>query len=86
MDIVAKYAEENFGTDYSFQGNASVADWQESKGGYSSFIAYPSASFRVPSDWSESGSIHKVYVDLEKNEVVKVHSFPSKSMPPYSLP
>ena len=85
LGIVSNYAEENFGVDYSFQGNASVADWQESKGGYSSFIAYPSASFRVPSDWSVSGSIHKVYVDLEHNEVVKVHSVGSRSLPPQLL-
>ena len=86
LGMVANYAEENFGTDYSFQGNALVADWQESKGGYSSFIAFPSVSFRVPSDWSELGSIHKVFVDLENNEVVKVHSIGSGSKPPDLLP
>ena len=86
MSMAIDYVEEHYGDDYCIQWNALVASWQGGVGGNWSFSAYPSASFRVPSDWSKSGTILNVYVVLEKNEGIKVHYYPSKSMPPDILP
>jgi hypothetical protein len=86
MNIGVAYVEENYGTDYSINGDVEVSSYTESRPEGDTVYTYPVASFRVPADYQESGLIVNVMVDLETGEVVKVITTPSKSMPPSSPP
>ncbi|MFC1487704.1 hypothetical protein ACFLRN_08475 [Thermoproteota archaeon] len=85
MKIAVDYIEENYGTDYSINGkvrNSSVTEYtQEGKTVYT----YPTASFRIPSDYYESGKTVNIMVDLDKDEIVKIYSNPCKGLPPYTI-
>lgn len=76
MNIAVAYIEENYGTDYSINGEVEVG----SGGTATTFYAYPVASFRVPTDYQQSGQYVDVMVDLETGEI-KVVTLPSKSIP-----
>jgi hypothetical protein len=82
MKIAVDYVEENYGTDYSIQGDAGVDSWETGGPEGDMFHAYPSASFRVPADTSQPGMFATVYVDLETGEITEVLSTTSKGMPP----
>jgi uncharacterized protein (UPF0254 family) len=82
MNIGVNYVEENYGSDYSINGDVEVG----SGGTSTTFYAYPTASFRVPADYQQSGLIVNVMVDLETGNVTKVITIPSKNMPPSSPP
>ncbi len=86
MNIGVAYVEENYGIDYSINGDVEVGSYTESRSEGDTVYTYPVASFRVPADYQESGLIVNVMVDLETGEVVKVITTPSKSMPPSSPP
>jgi hypothetical protein len=86
MNIAVAYVEENYGTDYSINGDVEVGSYTESRPEGDTVYTYPIASFRVPADYQESGLIVNVMVDLETGEVIKVITTPSKSMPPPSPP
>ena len=77
--IAVNYVEENYGTDYLINGHAKVLSWEETRSGKEIFYAYPSMSFRVPSDYSQPGILVYVYVDLNTEQVV--HVFPTSSKP-----
>jgi hypothetical protein len=82
MNIAVAYLEENHGIDYGINGDVEVG----SGGTSTTFYAYPTASFRVPADYQQSGLIVNVMVNLETGEVVKVITTPSKNLPPPSPP
>jgi hypothetical protein len=82
MNIGVNYVEENYGSDYSINGDVEVG----SGGTSTTFYSYPTASFRLPADYQQSGLIVNVMVDLETGNVTKVITIPSKNMPPSSPP
>ena len=69
----------------AYNGNASiddvsVRDWEDSLGGKMTFHAYPCISFRVPEDYHKAGMDVAVYVYLQKGQVARVFSNPSKPL------
>jgi len=76
--IAVDYIEENYGTDYLINGHAKILSWEETRSGKEIFYAYPSLSFRVPSDYSQPGILVYVYVDLNTEQVVHVFLTSSK--------
>jgi hypothetical protein len=62
--------------------DVTVSDWTESFGNTTTFHAFPCVSFRVPEDNHKAGSNFWVYVDLEKGQVTRVISNPSKPLLP----
>ena len=85
MKIAVAYVEENYGTDYVLNGGVDIVHYGES-GPEGVDYTYPTASFRTPSDYNESGLLVYVMVDPETEEIMKVFTYPSKSMPPSSPP
>ena len=59
-----------------------VEYWESSHKGKSSFHAYPAVSMNVNPDPKLTGIFAIVYVDLESEEVVGIHSIPRKPVPP----
>jgi hypothetical protein len=84
MNIAVNYVEENYGTDYSIIGVDIVHYRESSPEGVD--YTYPTASFRIPADYQQSGKIVLVMVDPEIGEIKKVFTQPSKSRPPSSPP
>ena len=81
MKIAVAYIEENYGTDYAINGE--VSNTSVTEGGV--VYNYPTASFRIPADDFEAGQYVNVMVDPNTEEIVKVYSHPSKSLPPYGI-
>jgi len=85
MTIAVAYIEKNYGTDYVLNGGVSNQSLTESRSGIDTVYNYPTASFRMPSDYFESGQIVNVMVDPDKEEIVKVFPSPSKAFPSYGI-
>ena len=81
MEIAVAYIEENYGTDYTINGEVTNQSYKEHSWAGVSVYEYPTASFRIPSDYFESGQIVNVMVDPDTDEIVKVISNPSKAFP-----
>ncbi len=61
--------------------DAAVSDWTEG-GATTTFYAYSCITFRVPEDLSKAGQTGRIFVDLEKDAVTKVWTYPEKPLPP----
>jgi len=85
MKIAIDYVEENYGTDYVINGEVSNHSLTESRSGRDTIYNYPTASFRIPSDYYESGYVVNVMVDPDTEEIVKVVHSNSKGFPPYAI-
>ena len=81
MNIGVNYVEENYGIDYSINGDVEFGSYTESRPEGDTIYTYPVASFRVPADYQQSGQLVNVMVDPETGEIMKVYTHPSKSMP-----
>jgi hypothetical protein len=86
MKVGENYVEENYGTDYSINGDVEFGSYTESRPEGDTVYAYPVASFRVPADYQQSGQLVNVMVDPETGEIMKVYTHPSKSTPPPTPP
>jgi hypothetical protein len=85
MQIAVAYVEENYGTDYAINGGVSNGSITEHTQEGDTIYNYPTASFRIPSDYYEPGQIVNVMVEPDTEEIVKVYSTVSKGFPPYNL-
>ena len=85
MNIAVAYVEENYGTEYNINGDVEIVHYEESSPERVDYT-YPTASFRVPADYQQSGKLVFVMVDPETGEIKKVFIQPSKSLPPQSPP
>lgn len=85
MKIAVAYIEENYGSDYVINGEVSNHTLTESGPEGDTVYNYPTASFRIPSDYFESGQLVNIMVDLGTEEIVKVYSNPDKGFPPYAI-
>jgi hypothetical protein len=85
MKIAVSYIEENYGNDYVINGEVSNHTLTESGPEGDTVYNYPTASFRIPSDYFESGQLVNIMVDLSTEEIVKVYSNPDKGFPPYAI-
>ena len=83
MKTAVAHIEENYGTDYSINGDVDIIHYGES-GSEGVDYTYPTASFRIPADYQQSGQLVYVMVDPDIEEIMKVFTHPSKSMPPSS--
>ena len=83
MKTAVAHIEENYGTDYSINGDVDIIHYGES-GSEGVDYTYPTASFRIPADYQQSGQLVYVMVDPDTEEIMKVFTHPSKSMPPSS--
>jgi hypothetical protein len=81
MKIAVAYIEENYGTDYAINGEVSNSSLKEGDVVYN----YPTASFRIPSDWFEPGQLVNIMVDPDTEEIIKVYSTISTGLPPYEI-
>ena len=86
MKIAVAYIEENYCTDYVLNGEVSNGSLTEAGPEGNTVYNYPTASFRIPADYQESGQLVNVMVDPNTEEIKKVVTQPSKSMPPSSPP
>jgi len=84
MKIAVDYIEENYGTDYSINGVAIVHYGESRSDGVD--YTYPTAIFRLPADYQQSGQLVNVMVDPDTEEIMKVFTQPSKNRPPLSSP
>jgi hypothetical protein len=75
------YVEENYGTDYYINGNVTISTYSEGGDVYT----YPTASFIVPADLTQTGTIVNVLVDPDKGEIVKVWTATSHAPPPFNV-
>ena len=78
LNIGIKYIEETYGTDVVTNGDVAESTYSNGTGTWT----YPTASFRIPADWQQSGIIVHVMVNPETGEIVTVFTSWSKSMPP----
>ena len=85
MRIAVAYIEENYGTDYVINGEVSNHSLTETRQEEDIVYNYPTASFRIPSDYYESGMMVDIMVDPSTEEMVKVIPSPSKAFPPYAI-
>ena len=83
MKTAVAHIEENYGTDYCINGDVDIVHYGES-GSEGVDYTYPTASFRIPADYQQSGQLVYVMVDPDIEEIMKVFTHPSKSMPPSS--
>ncbi|MDD2666128.1 MAG: hypothetical protein PHD13_06955 [Methanocellales archaeon] len=67
--------------EYKIQ-NIEVDYWESSLGGKCYFHAYPTVSIAVNLDPNLSGIFATIYVDLESSEVIRIFTYPRKSLPP----
>jgi hypothetical protein len=73
MSIAIAYVEENYGTDYFINGNITISSYTEEGGLFGETVyTYPTASFIVPADLTQTGVSVHVLVDPEMGKVVKV--------------
>ncbi|MFC1486546.1 hypothetical protein ACFLRN_02500 [Thermoproteota archaeon] len=85
MKIAVDYIKENYGIDYAINGEVSNNSFTEHTQEGDIVYNYPTASFRIPEDYFESGQIVNVMVDPDKEEIIKVYTQPSKGFPPYAI-
>jgi len=87
MNAGIAYVEENYGTDYFINGNVTISTYTEGGGLFSEIVyTYPTASFIVPADLTQTGTIVNVLVDPDKGEIVKVWTAISHAPPPTVSP
>jgi hypothetical protein len=55
MNIAVAYVEENYGTDYVLNGEVSNQSFIEHRQEGDTVYNYPTASFRIPADYQQSG-------------------------------
>jgi len=85
MKIAIDYIEENYGTNYVINGEVSNHTLTESRPEGNTVYNYPTASFRIPADYYESGQLVNVMVDPVTEEIIKIIPSPSKAFPPYYI-
>jgi hypothetical protein len=78
LNIGRRYVEEKYGTDYSVNGDVSEVTFSNGTGTWT----YPAASFRVPANWQQPGTLVNVMVNPETGEIFTVLTSFSKNMPP----
>lgn len=78
FDIGKRYVEETYGTDYAPNGGVVEITFGNGTGRWT----YPGASFRVPADWQQAGTIVSIMVNPETGEIFKVLTNWSRNMPP----
>jgi hypothetical protein len=81
MNVGIAYVEENYGTDYYINGNVTISTYSEGGDVYT----YPTASFIVPADLTQTGTIVNVLVDPDKGEIVKVWTATSHAPPHFNV-
>lgn len=87
MNVGIAYVEENYGTHYFINGNVTISTYTEGGGFFGETVyTYPTASFIVPADLTQTGTIVNVLVDPDKGEIVKVWTAISHAPPPTVSP
>jgi hypothetical protein len=87
MNVAIAYVEENYGIDYFINGNVTISTYREGGGFFGETVyTYPTASFIVPADLTQTGTIVNVLVDPDKGEIVKVWTATSHAPPPTVSP
>ena len=87
MNVAIAYVEENYGIDYFINGNVTISTYTEGGGFFGETVyTYPTASFIVPADLTQTGIIVNVLVDPDKGEVVNVWTAISHAPPPTVSP
>jgi len=86
LAIGIKYVEETYGTDYTINGDVGETTYTEVGPAGEITFTCPAASFRMPADYQNPGTLINVLVDSETGEIVKVLTNWSKSMPPANPP
>jgi hypothetical protein len=87
MNVAIAYVEENYGIDYFINGNVTISTYREGGGFFGETVyTYPTASFIVPADLTQTGIIVNVLVDPDKGEVVNVWTAISHAPPPTVSP
>jgi hypothetical protein len=61
-------------------GDVTVNHWEDSIGNNTTFHAFPCVHFRVPEDFHKVGVDLTIYIDLQKGQVIRVFSNPSKPL------
>ena len=73
MSVAIAYVEENYGADYYINGSIAISSYTEGGGPFGETVYnYPTASFIVPADLTQTGVSVHVLVDPEMGKVVKV--------------
>jgi hypothetical protein len=85
MKIAVAYIEENYGTDYTINGEVYNGSFGEHTQEGDTIYNYPTASFRIPADEFEPGQLVYVMVDPDTEEIVKVYTHPAKGFSPYDI-
>ena len=87
MNVAIAYVEENYGIDYFINGNVTISTYREGGGFFGETVyTYPTASFIVPADLTQTGTIVNVLVDPDTGEIVKVWTATSHAPPPTVSP
>ena len=87
MSVAIAYVEENYGTDYYINGNVTISTCTEGGGFWGETVYnYPSASFIVPADLTQTGVSVHVLVDPDLEKVVKVWTAISHAIDESMLP
>jgi hypothetical protein len=82
MNVGIAYIEENYGTDYFINGNVTISTCAEGGGFFGENVyTYPTASFIVPADLTQTGTIVNVLVDPDNGGIVKVWTATSHPLP-----
>jgi hypothetical protein len=81
MEIAVAYIEETYGNNYILNGEVSNHSFIEHRQEGDIVYNYPTASFRIPADYQEPGQLVSVMVNPDTEEIKKVVTQPSKSMP-----
>jgi len=85
MKIAIDYIEENYGNDFVINGEVSNNSYTEHTQDGDIVYSYPTASFRIPADYYESGQLVNVMVDPVTEEIIKIIPSASKACPPYYI-
>ena len=87
MSVAIAYVEENYGTDYYINGNVTISTCTEGGEFWGETVYnYPSASFIVPADLTQTGVSVHVLVDPDLEKVVKVWTAISHAIDESMLP
>ena len=85
MKIAVAYIEDAYGDDYIINGEVSNQSHTEHGPEGDTDYNYPTASFRTPSSYHESGLLVYVMVDPTTEEIQLVYTDISRSIPPFDI-
>lgn len=86
MNVGIAYVEENYGADYFINGNVTISAYTEGGLFGETVYTYPTSSFIVLADLTQTGTIVNVLVDPDLGEMVKVWTATSHAPPPTVSP